>query len=261
MMRWLTILLLLGSLLPGATLENENVSGPETAPAFAEHQPFSATITVRNPHDRAVKVDRLDASCTCMQLDLAERFILPHEATTLTITVDNANRSGPQRMGVSVYFTDPELEAVDVVAWWKVSEDVAVDAIAPLADPAVRPDDIAWRDVYKFVDHERPDELARLLKRIRISSPLPGLDLLGIDYAGSVWAFAPVKQADGSWLVTATAKDPAAVLPEKTYDEKIVIRTNHPRKPSISIQMVAIIDRNAGRAAVDPMALPTVGGP
>lgn len=258
MMRWLTILLLLASLLPGATLENANVSGPETAPVFAEHQPFTASITVRNPHDRAVKVDRLDASCTCMQLELAERFLLPLQATTMTIRVDNSNRSGPQRMGVSVYFTDPELEAVDVAAWWKVTEDVAVDAIAPLADPAQRPADLAWRDVYKFVDHERPDELARLRKRIRISSPTPGLELSGIDYAGSVWAFAQARQADGSWLVTATAKDPAAMLPEKTYDEKIVVRTNHPQKPMIAIQIVAIIDRNAGRAAVDPMALPAM---
>ena len=259
MMRWLTILLLLGPLLPGATLENENVSGPETAPVFAEHQPFTATITVRNPHDRAVKVDRLDASCTCMQLELGERFILPLQATTLTIRVDNANRSGPQRMGVSIYFTDPELEAVDVTAWWKVTEDVAVDAIAPLADPTVRPADLAWRDVYKFVDHERPDELGRLLKRIRISSPTPGLELAGIDYAGGVWAFVPAKQADGSWLVTASAKDPAGTLPEKTYDEKVVIRTNNPQKPAISVQMVAIIDRNAGRAAIDPLALPAMG--
>jgi Protein of unknown function (DUF1573) len=253
-MRIVLLLLLLGLGLAAAELENRNVAGPEAAPTFSEKTPFSAQVTVRNPHDRAAKVDRLDASCSCMQLALKDHFLLPHATTTLTITVDNANRSGIQRMGVTIYLTDPELEGIEVEVWWQVDPSIAVDAIAPLADPAHRPEDNGWRDVYRYVQHERPDELQRLRKRVRLASKLPDFAILGIDYLGPVWKFAPTRQADGSWLVTATAKTPDTPLPEKTYDEQVIIRTNHPDKPTVVLQFVAIIARNAGKEAVDLLA-------
>lgn len=259
-MRWLYLLctLLLGSsLLCAAELENANAAGPDTAPVFAEHTPFAATIQIRNPHDRAVRIERLDATCSCMHLDVADHFILPHQTTAMQINVDNANRSGPQRMGVSVYLTDPDLEAIDVQVWWKVTPDIAVDAIAPRAEiTTARPTDIAWRDIYKFVANERPDELARLSKRMRLESSLPDFAVTGIDYAGAVWAFAPVKQSDGSWLITASAKDPAVELPEKLYDETVTVHTNHPQKSKIQMQFVANITRKAGRKAFDPFEDP-----
>ena len=251
-MRWI-LPLLLATAGFAAELENANVSGPETAPVLAEHEPFAATLVVRNPHDRAVRIERLDASCTCMHLEMAEQFILPLQATTLTISVDNANRSGAQRMGVTAYLTDPELEPIEIQVWWKVEPDVAVDAVAPLADPAQRPAELAWRDVYKYVEHERPDELNRLAKRIRLQGSNPDFAVLGIDYEGPVWAFTPTRQADGSWLVSARARDPAGTLPPKTYDERVVIRTNHPHKTSITLQFVAVIARDAGRTVIDPM--------
>jgi hypothetical protein len=242
--------------MPGAVLENTNAVGPDTAPSYAEHEPFTASIVVRNPHDRAVKVERLDASCTCMHLKLAEEFILPHQTTTLAISVDNRNRSGPQHMGVSIYLTDPELEAIDVQVWWRAVPDVAVDAIGPQADPLARPTDIAWQDVYKFVQNERPDELHRLRKRIRVQGRSADFAVLGVDYGGEVWAFAPQRQSDGSWLITATARDPAGRLAEKTYDETVTVRTNDPDKPTFKLTFVAIISSQAGRQAIDPLAPP-----
>lgn len=256
MPRWFLLLAFATLLVTAADLENTNVSGPEAAPVIVEHTPFSAAIVVRNPHDRAVRVDRLDATCSCMHLDLAEHFILPHQTTTLRITVDNANRSGPQRMGVSVYLTDPELEGIDVQVWWTVTPDIAVDAIAPLAQPIGRPTDIAWRDIYKFAASVRPDELQRLSKRALLTSALPGFAVLAVEYTGPVWKFTPEKQADGSWLITASAKDPTAALAEKTYDEKVVIRTNHPDKPVFTLQFIANISRTSGSQSFDPMAPP-----
>ncbi len=266
MIRLLALLVLLAGLAGALTaasveVENSNVASADLAPALPERTPFSARITVRNPHDRAVKVDRLDASCSCMQLTLAAHFLLPHEATTLDIAVDDTNRSGPQRMGVSVYFTDSELEPVEVQCWWSVIPDIAVDALAPRAESTARPADIAWRDVYKFVAHERPDELNRLNKRIRLESPADvrpagGLEILGLDYDGPVWRFTPLKQADGSWLITATAKDLNTPLAEKTWDETLTIRTNHPQKPVVKIQMIAVISKKAGSENLDPFAIP-----
>lgn len=262
MLRFLSLLIVLSfawtTLLRAAEVENSNVATPEMAPALPERTSFSAHITVRNPHDRAVKVERLDASCTCMHLTLAEHFLLPHQATTLDITVDDTNRSGPQHMGVSIYFTDDELEPIEVQCWWSVIPDVAVDALSPKADPTARPAEIAWRDIYKFVAHERPDELNRLNKRLRLSSaadvqPVGGLEILGLEYTGPVWQFTPTKQVDGSWVITAVAKDPNRELAENTYDEKLIIRTNHPHKPTISVQFIAIISKKAGQENIDPL--------
>ena len=251
-MRWILVLICAVS-AAAADLENANVSGPETAPILAEHTPFAASILIRNPHDRAVKIERLDATCSCMHLEVAEQFILPHQTTAMQIRVDNANRSGPQRMGVSVYLTDPDLEAIDVQVWWKVTPDVAVDAIAPRSEiTTARPTDIAWRDIYKFVANERPDELQRLSKRMRLESTLPDFAVTSIDYPGAVWAFTPAKQTDGSWVITAVAKNHAVELPEKLYEETVTVHTNHPLKTAIQVKFVANISRKAGRKAFDP---------
>ena len=263
-MQWF-LLLLCAALVSAAELENANVSGPDTAPVYAEHTPFATTVTIRNPHDRAVRIERLDASCSCMHLAAAETFILPHQSTSMAISVDNSNRSGPQRMGVTVYLSDPDLEAIDIQVWWSVVADITVDAIAPRAETTLgRPSDIAWRDIYKFVANERPDEAQRLLKRLRLASPQADFAVLGIDYAGAVWAFAPLKQSDGSWLITASAKDPHAELAEKLYDETVTIRTNNPFKSAVKLQFIANITRKAGSAGFDPLAVPPppeLGGP
>ena len=259
LLRFCLLLVLIASpalQLSAAVLENSNASGPETAPPVLEHETFSAEVLVRNPHDRAVKVDRLDASCSCMHLKLADEFILPHQTTTLAISVDNHNRSGPQHMGVTVYLTDPELEAIDVQVWWRTVPDVTVDGVAPQADPLNRPTDIAWQDVYKYVQNERPDELHRLRKRVRIQGRAADFAILGIDYGGEVWAFTPQRQADGSWLITATARDPDGKVAEKTYDETVTVRTNDRDKPQIKLNFVAMISSQAGRQVVDPMAPP-----
>jgi len=251
-MRWFLILICAVS-ARAADLENANVAGPETAPVYAEHVPFATTVQIRNPHDRAVKIERLDATCSCMHLEVTDQFILPHQTTVMQIRVDNANRSGPQRMGVSVYLTDPDLEAIDVQVWWKVTPDVAVDAIAPRSEiTTARPTDIAWRDIYKFVANERPDELNRLSKRMRLESTLPDFTVTSIDYVGAVWALTPAKQSDGSWIITAVAKNPAVELPEKLYEELATVHTNHPLKSAIQVQFVANITRKAGSKAFDP---------
>jgi hypothetical protein len=255
-MRWF-LLLLCAVLVSAAELENTNVSSPQAAPVYAEHSPFATSVNVRNPHDRAVRIERLDASCSCMQLEIGEHFILPHQSTTLTVSVDNRKRSGPQRMGVTVYLTDPDLESIDVQLWWTVTPDVTVDALAPRAETTLgRPADIAWRDIYKFVANERPDELQRLSKRMLLTSPQADFTVLGIDYTGPLWSFTPLKQSDGSWLITASAKDPQAQLPEKLYDETVTIRTNHAHKSEIAVQFVVNLTRKAGSTDFDRNAIP-----
>jgi hypothetical protein len=244
--------------LPAAALalDNRNVVDATQAPVLREVEPFIARIPVRNPHDRAVKVKLLDPTCTCATLEIAERFLLPHATTTLTIAVDNRNRSGAVRVGVSIYLTDPDLEGIEVEALWQVRASVQVDGLAPDADPARRPEDKAWHDIYRYITKVRPDEPNRLRKRIRLSCPaeeLPpgGLVVEGIDYPGTIWRFTPTTQADGSILVTATALGGDAELPVGQHNEKVVVRTNHPDKRRIELEFLTYVGKDAGGKVID----------
>lgn len=251
-----------------SALDNTNAADAATAPTLREVEPFVARIPVRNPYDRAVKVKLLDPTCSCATLEMAEKFILPKSTTTLNIAVLNTNRSGPMTVGVSVFLTDPDLETIEVVARWNIRACVQVDAIGPTMDPLKRPDDPAWRDVYRYVSKVRPDELGRLRKRIRVSTPTEetpagGLKIEGIDYQGTLWKFTPTAQADGSILITATARDPETEFRVGDYNEAAIVRTNHPDKAQIELRFQTAVDRDAGARSVDPQSglLPPPGLP
>ncbi len=251
------LLLLLACLLPAAEVFNANVASADVAPEFRESCLFRAVITVRNPHQRAVKVARLDTTCSCSKLELASHFLLPGETTTLEVEAANLQRSGPQQVRVSLFLSDPDLEPIEVWCWWKVRAAVSVDAVPPGVPALDRPADVAWRDVYRFVAHERPDEPQRLHKRIRLGCPpeeVPpgGLRVEGLDYGGTLWAFAPRTLDNGAIVITATARDQQGPLPTGNSAEIVVIRTNHPDKPRIELHFDAQIDMEAGRPAVDP---------
>ena len=128
-------------------------------------------------------------------------------------------------------------------------------------DPLVRPADRSWQDVYRYVSKERPDELNRLKKRIRLScpegeAPTGGLHITGIDYRGTLWAFAHTTQPDGSILITASARDQNAPPADGTYDETATVHTNHPDKSAIPLRFIVIIDKKAGALMTDPLSPP-----
>ena len=244
--------------LPAAEVVNANAETAELAPWFRENVDFHAVITVRNPYERAVKVAKIDTTCDCSKLELASKFLLPGETTTLTIGSKNIRRSGPQQVRVSLFTSDPDFDPIEVWARWNVRPLVAVDAIPPGQPALERPADNAWRDVYRFVANERPDEPTRLRKRIRLSCPaeeLPpgGLRIEGIDYPGTLWKFESKAQENGSILLTATARDQVGPLPEGESAEVAVVRTNHPDKARIELHFNTLISKEAGRVVKDPM--------
>jgi hypothetical protein len=238
-------------------LDNTNAIDPAHAPVLREIEPIIATIPIRNPYDRAVKVKLLDPTCSCATLEMKNTFILPHQCQDLHIAVDNMSRSGPQHIGISVYLTDAEFDTIEASLLWSVRACVQVDDLAPGADPLARPADTAWRDVYKYVSKVRPDELGRLRKRIRLSSPKEeepagGLKITGIDYSGTLWAFTATAQSDGSVLVLALARNRDAGAKEGELDENVVIHTNHPDKPLIRLRFFTVVTKTAGSTSIDP---------
>lgn len=256
-MHHLGILLLLAS-LPAASNEVSNLRPGEPLPRIAEKDSFGITLPVPNPYDRALKVKQIDSTCACSVLKMDERFLLPGGSSPVVVKVENRNRSGDQKVQISLYLSDPELEPIEVMLRWTVLPAVTVDAIAPGNDPAQRPTEPAWQDVYKYVVNERPDELNRLRKRIRIASPEAsappgGLRIEGVDYAGSLWAFTPRELAPNVWLLTASAREPDQEGPEGAWEEQVTVRTNHPDKAKITLIFQAVISKKAGQEHFDPM--------
>lgn len=239
-------------------LVNTNAMDEASAPVVAEAEHFRARITVQNPNDVAVRIDKLDATCSCAVLEVVDRFLLPHATTELVMEVDNANRSDIQRIGVSVYLTDPDLEPIEVVALWNVRAHVQVDVLSiPGIDPLARPPR-AYQDIYRFPSKVRPDELHKLRKRIRLSCPAGeapegGLQVTGVEYAGPLWAFTPTVQSDGSVLLDGKAKD-GAVVADGIHDEAVVVLTNHPKKPRIPLVFITYVGKDAGAVTFDPDA-------
>lgn len=228
----------------------------DEAPLVPEHQPYAAQLVVRNPHDKAVKIARVEASCSCAKQELGTTFLLPLASTVLDLVVDNTDRSGEQRLGITLYLSDPDLDPIELTAVWHVVPDVAVDSLSIATDTLARPD-LAYRDIYRFSSKVRPDELHKLRKRLRLfsppeSAPEGGLRILGIEYAGDLWAFTPLVQADGSILFTATARDPAATVSDGLREEVATILTNHPRKPRIALRFITYIGKDAGAVVIDP---------
>ncbi|MEK7415864.1 MAG: DUF1573 domain-containing protein [Planctomycetota bacterium] len=262
-MRLLTLLLLVICAMPAAEVVNANVASEELAPVIPEGKLFHAVITVKNPHDRAIKISKIDSTCTCAKLEIASKFLIPGETTTLAVDVETNRRSGPQHVQITLYVSDFELEPIEVMSWWNVRPAVTVDAIERGKSPLERPADNGWRDIYRYVSHERPDEAPRLTKRIRLSSPPEdspqgGLRVEGIDYTGKLWTFTSADQGNGSILITATAtaRDEKGLLPQGAFVETVTVRTNHPNKLKIELHFEATIDYDAGRAAKDPMGMP-----
>jgi hypothetical protein len=254
-------LVALAGLLAAATPINTNASDPKTPPIFAESEPFFAEITVQNPYDRAVKVSEIDATCSCGILDLESYFLLPHATTTLKVSVDDTNRSDRQRLGVSLYLSDPDLEPIEIVALWEVRPHIAVDSLLGATETQERPER-AFRDIYRYPSKVRPDELKRLEKRIRLWCPpeeMPegGLRIEGIDYTGTLWSFEPTTQADGSILLECRGRaDAVAPADGEVVEETAVLRTNHPKKPRIELVFTQYIGKDAGQITFDPNALP-----
>ena len=254
-MRPILLLLALSGGIAAAELF-ANAPSAEQAPTFREAEHFRAVITVRNPYQRAIRIDKLDTTCSCSKLEIASKFLIPGETTTLEVGSENTRRSGPQQVRVSLFLTDPDLEPIEVYCWWKVLPAVTVDAVPPGTPAIDRPEDNAWRDIYRFIAHERPDEPQRLRKRIRLGSPPEsappgGLRVEGIDYVGTLWAFATRPLEGGAILITATARDQQGPLPAGRHEEKVVVRTNHPDKPRIELHFDVLLDTKAGQTAKD----------
>ena len=94
------------------------------------------------------------------------------------------------------------------------------------------------------------DEPDRLRRRFRLESPpgeIPpgGLQILGIDYPGPLWAFRHERVAEGVLVLTLTGK--GETLPEGEHAEFARVRTNHPLKPVITLHLNTSVRRTAGR--------------
>lgn len=252
----ISVLCGMGSGLAGAESNEHNNQQPVAEQTAAisetrdlilrEHQDFVHTFTVQNPYERAVRIDKTDTSCTCIEFELSDKFLLPGESCQLKVRVSNAFYSGPRKYKVWLYLSDPEYAPLLIRTDWTVKEDLAVDLI--INDPSKRPENKKYRDIYRYVAHVRPDEAKRLRKYVRISTPDQLEDGLQVTphYDGQIWSFTTKTLDAHSVLLIAKAKDPSAQLETGLFQEIVRIETNHPHKSNFELQFYSNIDDKAG---------------
>lgn len=234
---------------------------------IAEHQRYERVIPVRNPYDRALRVEHQESSCSCDTLELADRFLLPFQETTLTVSVKNDRLSGDRLHKVWFYPSNPNLPPIIVELGWRIIPDVSVDLLPGHAQTTDRPAEADRRDVYAYTAWVRPDQAAQRMamlgpdgKIIRLGSPPEsrpdgGLSIDRIEYSGPIWRFETRKIDDGCTLLLATGAEGVAAVAPGSYSETVVIHTNHPRKPRIELVFHTALDPQAhGEGAADPWA-------
>lgn len=223
-----------------------NCLASEAPSSLREHEDFTHTFTVKNPYDRAVRVEKTDTTCTCIKLELNDYFLLPGEETTLDVQVSNLRTSGTRSYKVWLYVTDPELEPIEIATTWDVVPTVAVDLI--LDDPKKRPADHKYRDIYRYVAHVKPNEGKRLRKYVRLSTPdtLEGGFQVSPSYDGKIWDFSTKVIDQQTVLLIAKAKDPKTALEVGLFQEVVNLKTNNPNKSEFSLQFFTNVDPKAG---------------
>ena len=259
-----TCLLLALTLSLSQVAAQEATPNTQTAPSetadlvLREHEDFVHTFTVRNPYERAVRIEKTDTSCTCIEFELSDKFLLPGESCELKVRVSNKFYSGPRKYKVWLYLSDPEYAPLLIRTDWTVKEDVAVDLI--INDPSKRPENKKYRDIYRYLAHVRPDEAKRLRKYVRLTTPdqIAGGFQVTPSYDGKIWTFTTKTLDAHSVLLIAKAKDPKAKLETGLFQEIVRLETNHPKKSSFELQFFSNIDEKAG---TQDQAADGFGGP
>ena len=244
MLRAMRSWLLLASMAAGLTAMD--------IPVVTEDVIHHGQVVIRNPIDRAVRISVVDVSCSCISATPVQQVLLPSGTAAIDIALSKHQRRSGLRTGtIYVQFTDPTAEQVLVELSWYVIPYVTVDVLLPGVSSATRPE-AAARDVYLFRNEVRPDEPNRLRRRLLVGSPAEqappgGLQITGVEYQGPLWAFTTERQADGTWLVHARAKDEDADLPLGSYREQAILLTNHPQRPRIALYFETEVQTDAGR--------------
>ncbi|TVR42612.1 MAG: hypothetical protein EA402_11405 [Planctomycetota bacterium] len=268
----LTISILVGIALWG--LSNIRLGAEEDDPGIFHYPPLGAEITtvqegesfvaaipIRNPNNRAGRIVRTDSTCVCNVLKTEHTFLLPGQETILHFDVANERTSGKASQIVWLYFSDPEFDPLEVRIRWNVEPTVTVDVLPPNQREMTRPEDPLWRDIGRLESIERPEDGRNLVKNLLLSTtpkqtPEGGLEVKEVLYEGSIWTFTIRRLNDQQSLVLLRAADPEAVLPQGVFEETFTIRTNHPRKPEIVMELGTKIDPEAGRQVDNPLLNP-----
>jgi hypothetical protein len=232
-----------------------------------EHQRYEKVLSVRNPHDRALRIEHQESSCSCDTLELGDRFLLPLQETTLTVAVTNDRLSGDRLHKVWFYPSNPNLTPIIVELGWHIVPNVSVDLLPGHAASTDRPTEANLRDVYAYTVWVRPDQAAQRMallgpdaRIIRLGSPAEsrpqgGLSIERIEYAGALWRFETRRIDEGCTLLLATAAEGIAGVGAGSWSEPVVVHTNHPHKPRIELTFHTALDPQAhAEGAADPWA-------
>ncbi|GIW92603.1 MAG: hypothetical protein KatS3mg110_0644 [Pirellulaceae bacterium] len=100
---------------------------PERVPAVENRfSPFDVTYRLHNVGGRPLKIDRIESSCTCLQIRLPSPLIMPGDNIRLTITVE------PRKLGVNeavirLFSNDLRTPVVPIKVQWTSVADFQIE--------------------------------------------------------------------------------------------------------------------------------------
>jgi hypothetical protein len=215
-------------------------------PVQAEHLPLEVVVRVHNPLAVPYEIEDVIAGCACTTTHLTVPVIPVGGSVPLHLKVDHTDRSGPTEIEVYIVSSKADQPPLQVRFAYAVLGDVTIDQVVDVPGdgaPVPRPSEADQRNVRTFlidpswgrVDHPR------FIARIGSDQPPVGGLQIAIQEVPEPWSAVAVPQSDGSHVVILTLKPGTAVPkapPRKRLTQVVRLGTNHPRKPTLALEIV-----------------------
>jgi uncharacterized protein DUF1573 len=189
------------------------------------------TYTFRNDGGLDLTIDNVRAFCGCTAAVASARVVSPGGAGRIEVTFDTARDFGRTPRSITVYTNDPLQPVTTLALVGNVDADVAVDPV----------------DLY--VGHLRRGEAAR--NSARVLAPHGAVAVGPVEAHGRVIEAAlrePAAGAAARLVRIAIQKD----APVGRFKEDVVVHTNSPRRPLVTLAVTGVVDGDSGLATGQP---------
>ncbi len=215
-----------------------------------DHEKKEFKFEFTNTGSEKLVISKVQSSCGCTASELTKKEYAPGESGAIEVTFDPKNKKGDQRRQLTIYSNDSSGREIILTVTGSVTQLVSVDpgilsmGSVPKGESAVKFITVTGRTDDFEVTRASPGNLEAFGIRVIGTEPIEELDSKG--------------EATGVTLrrttLEVTLKEGAKV---GRVDDRITIRTNDPRRPLLSAQVVATV---MGDIAVTPPRI-SIGRP
>jgi uncharacterized protein DUF1573 len=188
------------------------------------------TYTFRNGGGLDLTIDNVRAFCGCTAAVTSARVVPPGGDGRIEVTFDTTHDFGRTPRSITVYTNDPLQPVTSLALVGNVDADVGVDPV----------------DLY--VGHLQRGAAARNSARVLAHA---GVAVGPVEAHGRVLEAALREPAAGTGarlVRIAIQKD----APVGRFKEDVVVHTNSPRRPLVTLAVTGVVDGDSGRATREP---------